>query len=225
MKIALPLIIFLFSMPMTTYEDPSLPKGFVYIKEVIPDVVLDVRYAGNDNFIGKPITGYKEPKVILSRPAAAALQKVQKDLKSMGYCLKIFDGYRPQRAVNHFIAWAKVPGDTLMKRKYYPEVDKKNLFNLGYISTRSGHSRGSTVDLTIIDMNTQEEVDMGGAYDFFGDRSHHNYSGITAKQKANRAILKNVMIKHGFKPYTQEWWHYTYQPEPYPDTYFDFEVM
>lgn len=202
----------------------ELPKGFVYLHDIIPDIALEVRYAGENNFMGKPVDGYKEETVILTSQAAEALEKVQQELKSLGYCLKIFDGYRPQRAVNHFISWAGVSMDTLKKRQFYPDVDKKDLFRLGYISTRSGHSRGSTVDLTIIDLETGNEIDMGGPYDFFGELSHHNYRDISEGQKNNRALLKRIMMKHGFQPYAQEWWHYTYQPEPFPNTYFDFVV-
>lgn len=202
----------------------SLPKGFVYLDEVIPDIVLEVRYAGENNFLGTTVTGYRGEKVILTSQAARALKKVQQELKTKGFCLKVFDGYRPQRAVNHFISWAKISGDTIKKQEFYPDVNKKDLFNLGYISSRSGHSRGSTVDLTIIDANSGEELDMGGAYDFFGELSHHDFKNISDDQKNNRLLLKNIMMKHGFRPYTQEWWHYTFQPEPFPDTYFDFVV-
>jgi D-alanyl-D-alanine dipeptidase len=202
----------------------QLPEGFVYVKELIPDIVLDIRYAGSHNFVGKPIRGYKQPKAILSKPAAEALQKVQQELKDVGYCLKIFDAYRPQRAVNHFMEWARNPGDTLMKREFYPELDKKDLFSLGYIATKSGHSRGGTVDLTLIDANSGEELNMGGTYDFFGEISHHVTSQVTPEQKQNRELLKRVMSKYGFRSYPQEWWHYTFRMEPYPETYFNFEV-
>lgn len=205
-------------------QNGKLPEGFVYVQERIPDVVLEMRYAENNNFIGKPITGYNKPVAILSKPAAEALKLVQQELKNQGFCLKIFDAYRPQQAVNEFITWARDPEDTLRKQEFYPEVDKRNLFNYGYISTRSGHSRGSTIDLTLVDANTGKEVDMGGSYDFFGDISHHNNSDITPEQKQNRELLKNVMAKHGFYPYMQEWWHYTFRPEPFPETYFDFPV-
>lgn len=219
------LILFFLSASLSSYViSKNLPDGFVYIKDVIPDVVLDIRYAGTNNFIGEPITGYKEGRAIISEPAAEALKKVQRDLKKEGYGLKIFDAYRPQRAVNHFIKWAKDPSDTLKKQEFYPEVDKKDLFELGYIASRSGHSRGSTIDLTIIDAETNKELDMGSPYDFFGEISHHNATEITAEQKQNRELLKNLMMKYGFQPYAQEWWHYTYQPEPYPDIYFDFVV-
>ncbi len=202
----------------------TLPHGFVYLDEIIPDIILDVRYAGENNFLGTQVTGYNKEKVILATPAAQALKKVQQELKTQGFCLKVFDGYRPQRAVNHFISWAKNSGDTLKRQQFYPDVNKKDLFSLGYISTRSGHSRGSTVDLTVVDANTLQELDMGGAYDLFDDISHHDYSHITDAQKNNRQFLKRIMGKYGFKPYTQEWWHYTYQPEPFPNTYFDFVV-
>jgi len=205
-------------------QQKQLPQGFSYLHEVIPDIVLEVRYAGTNNFLGTPVDGYKTEKVILSTPAAMALNKVQYELKALGYCLKVFDGYRPQRAVNHFISWARLSHDTIQKHQFYPDVDKKDLFNLGYISSRSGHSRGSTIDLTMVDFNTGKEVDMGGPYDFFGELSHHSYSKISETQKNNRALLKRVMMKHGFAPYAQEWWHYTFQPEPFPDTYFDFVV-
>lgn len=202
----------------------DLPEDFIYIHELIPDVVLEMRYAGNNNFIGKPVIGYNKPVAILSKPAAKALFHVQQELKKIGFCLKIFDAYRPQQAVNEFISWARDPEDTLMKQEFYPNVDKRNLFNYGYISTRSGHSRGSTVDLTLLDANSGKEVDMGGSYDFFGELSHHNTPEITAEQKQNRDLLKNTMARYGFIPYMQEWWHYTLRPEPFPETYFDFPV-
>lgn len=223
MKILLVIILFLFT-GMLSENQQSLPEGFVYVQEIIPDINLEMRYAGENNFIGKPINGYNDETAILSRPAAMALKKVQEDLKDRGYCLKIFDAYRPQRAVDQFVAWAKVKEDTLMKREYYPDVPKNQLFNLGYIASRSGHTRGSTVDLTLIDASTGEEIDMGGKYDFFGERSHHNTGSITAGQKKNREILKNTMVKYGFAPYFREWWHYTYQPEAFPNTYFNFEI-
>lgn len=205
-------------------QEKGLPEGFVYVKDLIPDVVTEMRYTGNNNFIGRPIRGYNEQVVILSSPAATALKNVQEDLKKRGYCLKIFDAYRPQRAVNNFMEWAKDVDDTIMKQKFYPAVDKKDLFNLGYIASRSGHSRGSTVDLTIIDATTGKELDMGSSYDLFGEISHHDSPKVTPQQKKNRELLKNTMKKYGFTPYAQEWWHYTYQPEPFPETYFDFEV-
>ena len=205
-------------------ESEKLPEGFVYINEKIPGVVYDIRYAGNNNFIGRPVIGYSAEQAILSEPAAEALSRVEEELIQKDYILKIFDAYRPQRAVNHFIKWARDEDDTLMKSEFYPEVAKSNLFQLGYIASKSGHSRGSTVDLTLVDANSCKEVDMGSTYDFFGEISHHETRQITEEQKKNRQLLKKVMQKYGFRPYPEEWWHYTYTPETYPDTYFDFPV-
>lgn len=200
------------------------PTTFVYIQQVIPDVLYDIRYASKHNFIGKPINGYKKSTAMLSTSAADSLKKVQNYLKTRGYRIKIFDAYRPQRAVNHFIKWAKVRDDTLMKKEFYPQIDKKNLFKLGYIAAKSGHTRGSTVDLTIADTTTGKEVDMGSPFDFFGNISHHGSHEINAEQEANRLILKEAMLRFGFKALPEEWWHYTLIDEPYPTTYFDFEV-
>ncbi|PKD15863.1 peptidase M15 [Salegentibacter salinarum] len=219
------LLIFLFSFNFVLAQQKKLPEGFVYLKEQIPDIKLDIRYAGNNNFIGKPVNSYNKPTAILTEEAATALQKAQKDLMAEGYCFKIFDAYRPQTAVNHFIEWARKPEDTLTKQRFYPEVAKKDLFQLGYIATKSGHSRGSTVDLTIIDAQNGEELDMGSGYDFFGDISHHSTNKITKEQRANRSLLKRIMIKNGFRPYPEEWWHYTLRNEPFPETYFDFPVQ
>ncbi len=202
----------------------TLPEGFVYVKEIIPDAAFEIRYAGSNNFIGKPVKGYKKPVAILSKDAAEALSGVQTHLKKKGYQLKIFDAYRPQQAVNHFIEWARNAKDTLMKESFYPDIAKKDLFSLGYIATKSGHSRGSTVDITLVDITTGKELDMASGYDFFGDISHHNTTKISKEQKANRTLLKHIMMKYGFRPYPEEWWHYTLRREPHPDTYFDFEV-
>lgn len=202
----------------------QLPEGFVYIDEVIPDIVYDIRYADDNNFLGRPIRGYNKARAILSKPAANALARVQKELIQKDFMLKIFDAYRPQRAVNNFVEWARKEEDTMMKQKFYPDVAKKNLFELGYIASKSGHSRGSTVDLTLIHVENCENVDMGSTYDFFGEISHHNTTQITAEQKRNRELLRLTMRKYGFRSYSEEWWHYTYDAEPYPDTYFDFPV-
>lgn len=202
----------------------ELPEGFVYVDEVIPDIVYDIRYAGAHNFIGKPVKGYHVQRAILSEKAALALKKVQAELIQNDYMLKVYDAYRPQRAVNHFMEWARDENDTLMKSEFYPEVAKRNLFQLGYIATKSGHSRGSTLDLTIIHVENCENVDMGSAYDFFGEISHHRTEKITAQQKENRERLRLTMRKHGFRSYSEEWWHYTYDAEPFRDTYFDFPV-
>lgn len=219
------LFLFLCNLSTSLAQEKKLPKDFVYIQEQIPNIKLDIRYAGSNNFIGKPVNAYYKPVGILTKVATEALKNAQNDLMQEGYCLKIFDAYRPQTAVNHFIEWARHPKDTLTKNKFYPEIAKKDLFKLGYIASKSGHSRGSTVDLTIIDMNTGKELDMGGKYDFFGDISHHNTNKINKEQKANRLLLKRIMLKNGFRPYPEEWWHYTLRNEPYPETYFDFPVQ
>jgi zinc D-Ala-D-Ala dipeptidase len=211
--------------PLPLYEKKrNLPVGFVYLDEVIPEAQFEIRYFSENNFVGERITGYNAPFAIMTREAAEALKNVQADLMEKGYNLKIFDAYRPQKAVEHFKAWSKDAKDTKMKEQYYPDVDKTRLFQLGYIASRSGHSRGSTVDLTLVYLETGEEVDMGGPYDFFGGISHHDTKLITSEQKANRQILKAAMQKHGFKPYAKEWWHYTLENEPFPSKYFDFDV-
>ena len=202
----------------------ELPKGFVYIQEVIPNIIVDAKYYGDDNFIGQPIDGYKNNTAILSKEAASALKKVQNSLNDMGLGLKIFDAYRPQQAVDHFVRWARVASDTLMKTQFYPNVPKSELFKQGYIAAKSGHSRGSTVDLTIINLKTGEELDMGSPFDFFGIPSHPFYRKISDTQKENRMLLRREMLKKGFKPYDNEWWHFTLEKEPYPKTYFNFPV-
>lgn len=202
----------------------SLPAGFVYIKNYIPKIEVDLRYCGYDNFLGKPVKGYIKNTAIFTKPATLALAKVEKELNEKNLGLKIFDAYRPQQAVNHFKEWAKDINDTISKQKYYPSVNKKNLFRDGYIASKSGHSRGSTIDLTIINLDTKEEIDMGTIFDFLGPQSAHSYAQLTPTQKQNRQLLKSLMIKHGFKPYSKEWWHYTYINEPYKSTYFDFTI-
>ncbi|RKO71901.1 peptidase M15 [Sphingobacterium puteale] len=201
-----------------------MPQNFAYVKEFIPTISLDMRYFGSHNFTGRPVHGYEKPVAILTKRAALALQQVEKYLNKQGLALKIFDAYRPQRAVDHFKSWSLVINDTIAKREFYPQLDKKNLFKLGFIASKSGHSRGSTVDLTLIDLTNKKELDMGAPFDFFGDISHHNYSNLTTKQKENRKILREAMAKFGFKAYDKEWWHYTLKDEPYRKTYFDFIV-
>jgi len=208
----------------TVIKKGNLPQGFVYMDEVIPDIKLDIRYNSDYNFVGNRIDGYKAPVAILSTEAAQALKAVNEELEGKGYKLLIYDAYRPQKAVNHFIRWAKDAKDTIMKDVFYPNVDKTKVFKLGYVATKSGHSRGSTVDLTIVDKESDEPVDMGSPYDFFGEISSHGTPLITAQQTLNRQLLLNVMVKHGFKRYDKEWWHYTLQDEPYPNKYFDFDV-
>lgn len=204
-------------------QKAHVPEGFVYVREVIPEAQLDIRYYSNNNFIGRQIAGYQAPTAILTLPAARALSAVNTDLGSQGYRLKIFDAYRPQKAVRDFIEWSET-GDAKMKDEYYPHVDKRDLFRLGYIAKKSGHSRGSTVDLTLVDKKTNAELDMGSGFDFLDPISAHGSPAITEQQSANRELLKAAMEKHGFKSYSREWWHYTLINEPYLDRYFDFDI-
>ncbi|OMP31320.1 peptidase M15 [Mangrovimonas sp. DI 80] len=201
-----------------------MPDGFVYVDSVIPDIKVELRYYSSHNFVGDTITGYQSNRLILTKQAAEALKLVQDELQQQNLCLKVYDGYRPQRAVNHFMEWARNLTDTIQKQEFYPNVNKKYLFRDGYIATRSGHSRGSTLDLTIVDAETLEPLDMGSPYDFFGMPSWVSYEGITKEQKENRQLLQKVMNKHNFRSYSKEWWHFTLRWEPFPDTYFDFPV-
>lgn len=204
----------------------ALPQGFVYVDKVIPDIRIDLRYAAQDNFVGEKIDGYLQARPILTLEAASALQKVQQELQPFGLGLKLFDAYRPQRAVDHFVRWAGDLKDTRTKKAFYPDVRKENLFSEGYIAQRSSHSRGSTVDLTIapLDDATAADLDMGGSFDFFGPQSWPEFKGIRPEQRAHRMLLQAIMKKHGFRPYSKEWWHFTLENEPYPDTYFDFPI-
>ena len=209
---------------------------FVNLAEVVPDAILEIRYYSTYNFVGARVDGYEEPVALLTRQAADSLRAVSDDLLKQGYRLKIFDAYRPQCAVDHFMRWAADVNDTLMKPYFYPKVPRDKLFELGYILEKSGHTRGSTVDLTLFDMATEKEVDMGGTFDWFGRESHPDYGGdpqtgkykgnapITAEQFHNRMILREAMMRHGFKPLDEEWWHFTLKNEPFPDTYFTFPV-
>lgn len=225
-------------------------KDFVYLNEVDPTILTCVRYCSNDNFVGKVIDGYKNPSIILTKQAAEALRKVQEEVKKDGYCLVVYDGYRPQKASNNFVKWAKDIADQNKKEHYYPRIDKKKLFELKYIGERSSHSRGSTVDLTLIkDKNSLHKIkekkrklldgftitflddgtiDMGSSFDLFDVASHYENNVIEDKFKKIRNYLKNIMEKNGFKSYTQEWWHFTLNNEPYPasveSNYFNFEV-
>ena len=208
----------LMAAPAVVSQPTPIPTGFVDITTLLPKVILDVRYATENNFVGTRIDGYESPRCYLTRQAATALSKAYKELQIQGHRLRIYDCYRPQRAVNHFIRWAKDLSDQKMKKVYYPNEVKETLFDKGYIASRSGHSRGSTLDLTI------EGLDMGTAWDYFGDASHTAYPQITPKQQANRRLLLDLMAKHGFKNYSKEWWHFTLKNEPFPKTYFDFAI-
>lgn len=216
---------------------------FVMLTEAVPDAILEIRYYGTYNFVGARIDGYEQPTALLTKEAAAALKAVSDDVVKQGYRLKIYDAYRPQVAVDHFVRWAADIPDTKMKEYFYPDLDKSVLFEQEYIMEKSGHTRGSTVDLTLFDMTTEKELDMGGTFDWFGPESHPDFCGnpetgeytgnnsksptgrsITAEQFANRMILRKAMLAHGFKPLASEWWHFTLENEPFPDTYFTFPV-
>lgn len=202
----------------------KLPEGFVYVTDVIPSAREDIRYAACHNFMGRPADGYLAPRAVLTREAAMALACAAGAFEEQGLYLLIFDGYRPQRAVDHFARWAQDPQDTLAKAEFYPDVDKRDLFDLGYIARRSGHSRGSTVDLTLVRADGMP-LDMGGGFDWFSKISSHDWPHLTPAQRENRLLLKAGMIAAGFAPYSEEWWHYRLDPEPYPDTYFDFPII
>tara|TARA_B100000579_G_scaffold192101_1_gene156960 strand:+ start:196 stop:867 length:672 start_codon:yes stop_codon:yes gene_type:complete len=201
----------------------QLPNNFVYLDEIIKDVVINLKYLSNDNFIGSPINGYINNRIIITKEAASALKHVQEDLSHFGYGLKVFDAYRPQKAVDHFVKWSK-NNNKKMKSTHYPNVKKKRLFKEGYIASKSGHSRGSTIDLTIIDLKNNKELDMGTTYDFFGEESWIDYSKLSSKQRANRLLLQSLMKKYGFRPLKEEWWHFTLHNEPFPEKYFNFNV-
>lgn len=212
------IIFFFFSFSCT-----NIPDGFVYINDIDSSIKIDLRYSTLNNFTGKIIDGYKSNNAIISIQAAKALSQVQTDLLTRNLSLKIFDAYRPQMAVNYFINWSEDLSDTINKSLYYPKIEKSQLFPLGFIAEKSGHSRGSTVDLTIIDIKTNNELDMGTPYDFFGPESATNFINITDKQKSNRLLLLETMTRNGFENYSKEWWHYTLKEEPFND-YFNFII-
>ena len=199
-------------------------SGFVAISEAVPAVLLEIRYHSTYNFIGDRVDGYEQPAALLTREAAEALRLVSGDAERAGFRLKIFDAYRPQMAVDHFMRWAADAADTRMQAYFYPGIDKRRLIPEGYIAERSGHSRGSTVDLTFFDMASGREVDMGGPFDFFGELSHPDFRGVTDAQYANRMRLREAMARRGFRGISSEWWHFTLEGEPFPETYFTFPV-
>ena len=218
-------------------ENPEMDKSqFVTLTDVVPDALLEIRYYSTYNFVGQRIDGYLRPTALLTRQAADSLRRVSNDLMKKGYRLKVYDAYRPQQAVDHFMRWAADIEDTLMRQYFYPNVPKDELFEREYIMARSGHTRGSTIDLTIFDMRTEKEVDMGGTFDWFGPESHPNYGGnpltgeytgaekLSEEQFRNRMILRQAMTSHGFKALPTEWWHFTLNNEPFPNTYFNFPV-
>lgn len=199
--------------------------GFVSVGEAVPDAILEIRYYSTFNFIGSRVDGYEQPVALLTGEAAARLKEVSDELLPRGYRLKIFDAYRPCKAVDHFMRWAEDPTDIRMKPFFYPDLDKSVLISGGYIAGRSSHSRGSAVDLTLFDMRAHREADMGGPFDFFGERSHIDFMGVTKEQLSNRLLLRDAMARHGFLPLREEWWHFTLEKEPYPNTYFTFPVL
>jgi D-alanyl-D-alanine dipeptidase len=200
------------------------PDGFVDAASVAHGLLVEARYATAHNFVGAPIDGYDKPICYLTRPAAAALALVVKDLAARGLTLKVYDCYRPARAVAHFVRWARNLRDEKMKAEFYPHVDKSTLFRDGYIASQSGHSRGSTVDLTVAQRDSGDVLDMGTPFDFFSPRSWPSDRHVSAEAQANRALLARAMERRGFRPYDKEWWHFTLRHEPYPQTYFDFPV-
>ncbi len=231
-----------------TPADPKAPKDFVALSAVDPTIIQEMRYFTPHNFVGERVDGYEQPMCILTRPAAEALHKAQKELLRKGYSLKVYDCYRPQRAVDHFVRWAKDLDDQAMKAEFYPRVDKTRLFDDGYIAAKSGHSRGSTMDLTVVRLPARpthpyvpgqplvpcyapkdqrfpdNSLDMGTGFDCFDTLAHTLDPRVQGQQRANRLLLKSTLENLGFVNLAEEWWHYTYQPEPYPDTYFDFPV-
>ncbi len=199
-------------------------SGFVVLGDLIPDVIQEIRYYSSFNFVGARIDGYEEPVALLTSEAAEALKQVCAQAARFGYRLKIFDAYRPQQAVDHFMRWAADPADTRMKPFFYPDLDKESLIPGGYIARRSGHSRGSTVDLTLFDMSQGSDADMGGPFDWFGELSHPDSRAVAPEQRARRLLLRELMTRAGFRPLESEWWHFTLADEPYPDTIFTFPV-
>ncbi|MGW1890645.1 M15 family metallopeptidase [Streptomyces sp. NPDC002004] len=236
------------STPASARPEPRAPKEFVALGDVDPTIVQEMRYATPHDFVGAPIDGYRKPMCILTAPAAKALHKAQQRLRAEGYSLKVYDCYRPQRAVDHFVRWAKDLDDQRMKAEFYPRVDKTRLFADGYIAEKSGHSRGSTVDLTVVKRPAvptrpyvpgeplvpcfapreqrfpDNSLDMGTGFDCFDTLAHTDDPRITGQQRTNRDLLRNALSAEGFVNLPEEWWHYTFRPEPFPDTYFDFPV-
>ncbi len=212
----------------------ALPQGFVYLHQVDPDIIEDMRYATSYNFTGRPVPGYLAPKCILSKPAARQLKKVQKAANKIGYRLKVFDCYRPQKAVKAFVGWSQRVKDNQMKPWFYPDEEKSTLFSKGYIAEYSGHTRGSTLDLTLVKSGDYPSncnyktcppsIDMGTPFDYFDHKAHVFAKGLTQTQKQNRMLLRRLMKQYGFRPYSKEWWHFTLNNEPYKRQYFDFNV-
>ncbi len=244
-------LIFIMGMSMVNLAAAHidlLPRDFVYLKKIDPTIIQDMRYATPHNFIGQPIRGYKAGECILTKETALALHQVQQALRPRGLSLQVYDCYRPQRAVNEFIAWSRQPDRQEMKAEFYPYVNKADVFQLGYVASRSGHSRGSTVDLTLTPLGKvaraqyvrgqnlvsclapyaqrfhDDGLDMGTGFDCFDPLAHFDSTAISSLAYQNRVFLQKVMVQNGFTPYKNEWWHFTLTKEPYPETYFNFMV-
>ena len=200
------------------------PSGFVLLSDYVPSMIQEIRYFSTYNFVGDRIDGYEEPVALLTIEAARALKAVAGELNAKGYRLKVFDAYRPACAVRHFVLWGIEDLDLRMKPYFYPALEKQVLFKEGYIASQSSHSRGSAVDLTLLDMRTGMEVDMGSPFDLFDELSHPDSKLVTQEQYENRMLLQGAMMRHGFAPISCEWWHFSLRQEPYPDTYFEFPV-
>lgn len=199
-------------------------SGFVLLSDIVPSIVQEIRYFSTFNFVGDRIDGYEQPCAIITKEAARALKAISNRANVMGYRLKVFDAYRPAAAVRHFVLWGVDDLDQRMKPFFYPDLEKQELFRRGYIASQSSHSRGSTIDLTLLDMKTGKEVDMGSPFDYFSELSHPDCKDVTKEQYENRMFLQDLMVRGGFVPIDCEWWHFTLGDEPYPDTYFDFPV-
>jgi D-alanyl-D-alanine dipeptidase len=197
---------------------------FVFVDEFVPGLRWDAKYATPDNFTGKPVDGYAVDRVVGTKALCAALESAQDKAATLRFGLLLWDGYRPQRAVDCFLRWSRQPEDGRTKRRHYPNIDRAEMFDKGYVAAKSGHSRGSTVDLTLYHLDTGELVPMGGGHDLMDPISHHGASGITQLEAGNRRHLCSLMEACGFRPYECEWWHYTLKDEPHPETYFDFPI-
>ena len=216
-------LIFFLVVIIFSFKLYDLPEGFIKLNDIDSAIIVDLKYNTKSNFTGKIVRGYKSNTVILSNEASIALINAQNDFKKLGYSLIVFDAYRPQSAVDFFFEWSKDLNDTINKNSYYPNINKSQLFAQGYIAKKSGHSRGSTVDVSLVDLSTMKQIDMGSIYDYFGIQSSTFYPNISDSQKNNRMILYNIMINNGFKNYSKEWWHFTLENEPFQE-YFDFLV-
>jgi D-alanyl-D-alanine dipeptidase len=203
----------------------SMTEGFVFADDLVPGIRWDAKYATWENFTGKPVDGYLANRIVGTRALCTALERARDQAASLGFSLLLWDGYRPQRAVDCFLRWSQQPEDGRTKSRHYPRIDRAEMFTRGYVAARSGHSRGSTVDLTLYDLATNELVPMGGDHDLMDPVSHHGAPGITPAEARNRQSLRSIMEACGFSAYECEWWHYTLDDEPFPDTYFDFPIM